>query len=58
MPIPADILRARALRRDTTVPERRLWTVLRTLRTEGQHIRRQAAFRGYVLDLYGMPTTW
>jgi len=42
--------RARTLRRDATPPERLLWGFLRTLREEGHHFRRQAPFRGYVLD--------
>ncbi len=45
-----DIARARALRRDATPPERLLWTYLRRLRADGYHFRRQAPFRGYVLD--------
>jgi very-short-patch-repair endonuclease len=44
------ITRARLLRRDATPPERALWGFLRTLRHEGHHFRRQAPFRGYVLD--------
>jgi very-short-patch-repair endonuclease len=44
------IARARALRRDASPPERRLWGWLRTLRQDGYHFRRQAPFRGYVLD--------
>jgi very-short-patch-repair endonuclease len=44
------ISRARALRHEATPPERRLWGFLRTLRHEGWHFRRQAPFRGYVLD--------
>jgi very-short-patch-repair endonuclease len=44
------IAKARALRRDATPPERLLWSFLRTLRHEGHHFRRQAPFRGYVLD--------
>jgi len=44
------ITRARALRRDATSPERLIWSYLRTLRQQGHHFRRQAPFRGYVLD--------
>jgi very-short-patch-repair endonuclease len=44
------ISRARALRHEATPPERRLWGFLRTLRHDGHHFRRQAPFRGYVLD--------
>jgi very-short-patch-repair endonuclease len=42
--------RARALRQAATPPERHLWTWLRTLRPQGHHFRRQAPFRGYILD--------
>jgi very-short-patch-repair endonuclease len=45
-----DIIRARTLRRSATPPEVRLWGFLRTLRHEGHHFRRQAPFRGYILD--------
>jgi very-short-patch-repair endonuclease len=45
-----DVIRARSLRRSATPPEVRLWGFLRTLRGEGHHFRRQAPFRGYVLD--------
>jgi very-short-patch-repair endonuclease len=44
------IIQARTLRREATPPERLLWGFLRTLRHEGCHFRRQAPFRGYVLD--------
>ena len=52
----ATIARSRALRTAATLPERHLWTFLRTLRQEGHHFRRQAPFRGYVLDFvcYGL----
>ena len=50
MPTRAAILRARTLRRSATPPEARLWIFLRTLRCEGHHFRRQAPFRGYILD--------
>jgi very-short-patch-repair endonuclease len=42
--------RARELRNTMTGPEVILWSRLKTLRSEGFHIRRQAPFRGYVLD--------
>jgi very-short-patch-repair endonuclease len=38
------------LRLSATPPEIRLWGFLRTLRQQGHHFRRQAPFRGYVLD--------
>jgi very-short-patch-repair endonuclease len=44
------ISRARQLRRDQTPHELTLWRELRQLRTQGFHVRRQAPFRGYVLD--------
>jgi very-short-patch-repair endonuclease len=44
------VARARALRRAATPPEVRLWSFLRTLRSEGHHFRRQAPFGAYVLD--------
>jgi very-short-patch-repair endonuclease len=50
MPTPTQITRARALRQAATPPERHLWTWLRTLRPQGHHFRRQAPFRGYILD--------
>ena len=46
----AAIIRARGLRRSASPPEIRLWSFLRTLRSEGHHFRRQAPFRGYFLD--------
>ena len=42
--------RARELRNSMTEAEVILWSRLRTLRAEGFHIRRQAPFRGYILD--------
>jgi very-short-patch-repair endonuclease len=42
--------RARALRKRLTPQEARLWTRLRELRRVGFHVRRQAPFRGYILD--------
>ena len=45
-----NLQRANALRKDATPTERRLWNALRPLRQRGYHFRRQAAFRGYVLD--------
>jgi very-short-patch-repair endonuclease len=45
-----DIERARALRREMTKFELKLWYQLRALRTDGFHFRRQAPFRGYYLD--------
>jgi len=42
------VVRARVLRRSATPPEVRLWSFLRTLRSEGYHFRGQAPFRGYL----------
>ncbi|HYD45896.1 MAG TPA: DUF559 domain-containing protein [Phenylobacterium sp.] len=42
--------RARELRKTLTPYEARLWIRLRQLRRQGFHIRRQAPFRGYILD--------
>src|SRR5215212_5851823 len=42
--------RARALRREMTEAERRLWRGLRTLPLEETHWRRQAPVGGYVVD--------
>ena len=49
-PNSAETTRSRALRQSATPPERHLWGFLRTLRHAGHHFRRQAPFRGYVLD--------
>jgi len=46
----AIIARARAMRKQMTPAEARLWTRLRQLRSEGLHFRRQAPQRGYILD--------
>jgi len=44
------ISRARALRAHATGAEQKLWRELRVLRGRGLHFRRQAPFRGYILD--------
>ncbi len=44
------LLRARALRSHATSSEQKLWRELRVLRGRGFHFRRQAPFRGYILD--------
>ena len=44
------VTRARELRREATRPERKLWRELRMLNRNGYHFRRQAPFRGYILD--------
>ena len=43
--------RARALRRNLTLPERLLWSMLRGNRT-GRHFRRQHPLGPYILDFY------
>ena len=45
------VLRARALRRDMTLPEGMLWQVLRQ-RPEGLKFRRQHPLGAYVVDFY------
>ena len=44
--------RARALRRELTLPEVLLWRDLRKLQVEGLRFRRQHAIGPYVLDFY------
>ncbi len=41
---------ARAMRRNPTEPERRLWAILFPLRRQGWHFRRQAQFDRYYAD--------
>jgi very-short-patch-repair endonuclease len=41
---------ARRMRKQLTPQEAQLWRVLKGLRSEGYHFRRQAPFRGYYLD--------
>src|SRR5262245_37301456 len=48
----SSITRARKLRRDSTVPERVLWSRLRARRLAGLKFRRQHPFGPYVLDFY------
>jgi len=38
------------MRKSLTMPEAMLWRVLKRLRAEGYHFRRQVPFRGYYLD--------
>ena len=42
--------RARELRKQMTPQETRLWLRLRALRPQGLHFRRQAPFKGFILD--------
>jgi very-short-patch-repair endonuclease len=44
------IANARHLRRDATIPERKLWRQLREMTELGYHFRRQVPFRSYILD--------
>jgi very-short-patch-repair endonuclease len=46
----ANVEVARRLRRDQTPAERRFWTLVRTLREQGWHFRRQATIGNYVVD--------
>lgn len=46
----AIIAKARALRKNMTAAEARLWLLLRALRPAGLHFRRQHPYRGYILD--------
>ncbi len=46
----AIIAKARALRKNMTPAEARLWLSLRALRPHGLHFRRQHPCRGYILD--------
>jgi very-short-patch-repair endonuclease len=44
--------RAKALRREMTPAESRLWHRLRANRLEGYHFRRQQIIDGYIVDFY------
>lgn len=44
------VRRARRLRREMTVPERRLWRALRARRVRGEKFRRQVPIGGYIVD--------
>lgn len=46
----ATILRARAERREMSLPERRLWQALRRLRADGFPFRRKAPLLGEIVD--------
>ena len=41
---------ARALRKNQTIAEKRLWQHLRSLRAQGFHFRRQAPIDGFIVD--------
>ncbi len=47
---PATRSRARALRRNATLTERRLWHALKAVRVSGSHFRRQVPIGRYVAD--------
>ncbi len=49
---PRQLQRVRDLRRDSTFPERLLWSRLRAGRASGLKFRRQAAIGGYIIDFY------
>jgi len=44
------VRRARRLRREMTVPERRLWRAPRARRVRGEKFRRQVPIGGYIVD--------
>ena len=41
---------ARALRKNETIAEKRLWRELRKLRAQGYHFRRQHPIEGFIVD--------
>ena len=49
---PAKLQRAKALRRNMTPAEKRLWTALRANRLQGFHFRRQQIIDGFIVDFY------
>ena len=52
-PLPADLKeRSRDLRRNTTVPEQKLWAILRSRQLAGLKFRRQVVFGPFIVDFY------
>jgi len=49
---PAKLQQAKALRRNMTPAERRLWAALRANRLDGFHFRRQQIIDGFIVDFY------
>jgi very-short-patch-repair endonuclease len=49
---PAKLQQAKALRRNMTLAEKRLWTALRANRLQGFHFRRQQIIDGFIVDFY------
>jgi len=49
---PAKLRQAKAMRRNMTPAERRLWNELRTNRLDGFHFRRQQVIDGFIVDFY------
>jgi very-short-patch-repair endonuclease len=49
---PDSLARARALRRNPTEPEKRLWSKLRNRQINGIKFRRQVWLAGYIADFY------
>jgi len=49
---PAKLQQAKALRRNMTPAEKRLWTALRANRLQGFHFRRQQIIGGFIVDFY------
>lgn len=50
MGVNSETAKARAMRKALTPPEARMWLLLKSLRSQGCHFRRQVPFRGYFLD--------
>ncbi len=52
-PLPTDLKeRSRDLRRNTTVPEQKLWAILRSRQLAGLKFRRQAVIGSFIVDFY------
>ena len=49
---PAKLQQAKALRRNMTPAEKRLWSALRANRLQGFHFRRQQIIDGFIVDFY------
>ncbi len=52
-PLPTDLKeRSRDLRRNTTVPEQKLWAILRSRQLAGLKFRRQVVIGPFIVDFY------
>ncbi|RMD61118.1 DUF559 domain-containing protein, partial [Candidatus Parcubacteria bacterium] len=49
---PAKLEQAKAMRRNMTPAEKRLWSVLRRNQLDGLHFRRQQIIDGFIVDFY------